>query len=216
MADGRTVDIEGTGSILNHNCSLVPGFPSALLSVSQINKFNKAISIFTSTDCKIIKLDNKIDNLLRNITTTAEQNNLVLVNGKEENGIYKCLFNDLGKNKQPKSFKLTNATDKFAGASYYTNVPSARVDSIKELVRFFHETWNHASMELMISIVKHKLIINIPETLTEKAIRKHFPNCNACPVGNLQQRPALSLPAERELTIGQEWEIDLTGPMTDE
>ena len=58
--------------------------------------------------------------------------------------------------------------------------------------------------------------MNIPEALTEKAIRKHFPNCNACPVGNLQQRPALSLPAERELEIGEEWEIDILGAMTDE
>ena len=70
-------------------------------------------------------------------------------------------------------------------------------------------------MELMISIVKHNLIINLPETLTEKAIRKHFPNCNTCPVGNLQQRPALSLPSDRELAVGEEWEIDLMGPMTD-
>ena len=149
----------------------------------------------------------------------------MLINGKEDNGIYKCYFTDFNNNKQSNFKTLTNTndnapllppTDKLAGASYYTNVPSASVDSIKELVRFFHETWNHASMELMISIVKHKLIINIPETLTEKAIRKHFRNCNACPVGNLQQRPALSLPAERELKIGQEWEIDLIGPMTDE
>ncbi len=27
----------------------------------------------------------------------------------------------------------------FAGASYYTNIPSASVNKIKELVRFFHE-----------------------------------------------------------------------------
>ena len=45
-----------------------------------------------------------------------------------------------------------------AAASYYTNAPSVGVDSVKELVRFFHETWCHASMELMILIVKNKLI----------------------------------------------------------
>ena len=163
VADGRAVDIEGTGTILNHNCSLVPKFPSSLLSVSQINKVNEAISIFTSSDCKIIKLDNSINNLLQIITTTAERNNLLLVNGIEENEIYKCLFKDLQhNNKSSKVRKLTidnnsapqqASTNKLAGASYYTNVPSASVDSIKELVRFFHEIWNHASLDLMCSIV---------------------------------------------------------------
>ncbi len=71
-------------------------------------------------------------------------------------------------------------------------------------------------MELMILIVKNKLIKNLPETLTEKAIRKHFPNCNTCPIGNLQQRPLLSIPEDREIEIGSEWEIDIFGPVTDE
>ena len=90
------------------------------------------------------------------------------------------------------------------------------VDSIKELIRFFHETWNHAPMELMIVIVKNKLIKNLPEALTEKAVKKYFPNCNACPVGNLQQRPFQSIPEDRDIEIGSEWEIDLMGPVTDE
>ena len=103
-----------------------------------------------------------------------------------------------------------------AAASYYTNVLSVGVDSIKELIRFFHETWNHASKELMILIVKHKLIKHLPEALTEKAIGKHFPNCNSCPMGNLQQRPFESIPEDRDIEVGSEWEIDLMGPVTDE
>ena len=132
---------------------------------------------------------------------------MILVNGTEVNGIYKCQIKDLAK-KDPKISNSICANERspntqgvfnLASASYYTNVPSASVDSIKELVRFFHEIWNHASMELMCSIVKNKLVLNLPETLTEKAIRKHFPNCNACPIGNLQQRPTMSLPADRYL-----------------
>ena len=67
----------------------------------------------------------------------------------------------------------------------------------------------------MILIVKNKLIQNLPEALTEKAIRKHFPNCNACPFGNLQLRPLQSIPEDREIDIGKEWEVDIMGPMTD-
>ena len=133
-----------------------------------------------------------------------------------KNGIYQVDSNELNMTLTKAKKIVASIPNYIADASYYTNVPSASVDSIKKLMRFFHEVWNHASMELMCSIVKYKLILNLPETLTEKAIRKHFPNCNACPVGNLQQRPALSLPAERELAIGEEFEIDLIGQMTDE
>ena len=83
VADGRTADIEGSGRILNHTCSLVPSFPVSLLSVSETNKYNNSISLFTSKECKIIKLDNEITSLLNKLTTTADKNNLVIVNGKE-------------------------------------------------------------------------------------------------------------------------------------
>jgi len=82
-------------------------------------------------------------------------------------------------------------------------------------VRYFYETWNHASAELMCLIVRKPLVLNLPKTLTEKAIRKHFPNCNSCPNGNLQKRPLLSLPVDRIISIGKEWEFDLIGPMTE-
>jgi len=223
VADGRTADIEGTGRILNHECSLVPSFPSYLVSVYQTNVSNKAITIFNDFECLIIKLDSDISKLLDKITAKAKSKNLILVTAKQRNGIYQCDsddINNINSSTEPIPTKTTTTVAQpslhLAGASYYTNVPSATVDSVKELVRFFHEVWNHASMELMCSIVKNNLILHLPDTLTEKAIRKHFPNCNACPVGNLQQRPTLSLPAERELKIAEEWEVDLIGPMTDE
>jgi hypothetical protein len=226
VADGRTADIEGTGNILNHKCSLVPSFSASLLSVFQTIKSNNAISIFTDKECFIIKLDKDILNIFKKLTASAKSKNLVLVNGQQINGIYTCQSSDFNKDIYSKCITTSlNNEDtsvtfppyiNLAGASYYTNVPSVSVDSIKELVRFFHETWNHASIELMCSIVKHKLILNIPTALTETVIRKHFPNCGACPIGNLQQRPALSYPTEREIQIAEEWEIDLLGPMTDE
>ena len=137
-----------------------------------------------------------------------------------------CGYDDMKKKTTSKSCNLsygnsntTVQSDKsfrVATASYYTNVPSVSVDSIKELVRFFHEVWNNASIELMCLNVKHKLVLNLPETLTEKSIRKYHPNCQSCATGNLQQRPFLSIPLERDIKIGEEWEIDALGPMTDE
>ena len=152
---------------------------------------------------------------------------MVLINGSLVNGVYVFNSNDIQKQESEKKecylvYDNTTTTAKsfgnfnLAAASYYTNVPSVGVDSVKELVRFFHETWCHASKELMILIVKNKFIKNLPEALTEKAIRKHFPNCNTCPIGNLQQRPFQSIPEDRDIEIGSEWEIDLMGPVTDE
>ena len=41
----------------------------------------------------------------------------------------------------------------------------------------------------MIHIVEKKLFDNIPTKLTAKIIRKHFPQCVACPAGNMAQKP---------------------------
>ena len=57
------------------------------------------------------------------------------------------------------------------------------------MVQFFHEAWDHPSRDLMIHTVGKKLFDNIPKKLTAKIIRKHFPQCVACPAGNMAQKP---------------------------
>ena len=59
---------------------------------------------------------------------------------------------------------------------------------LSDLVRFWHEAWNHADMETMVAIVQdptNPTFANVPKALTPKVIRKHFPTCVACPFGNL-------------------------------
>ena len=53
-----------------------------------------------------------------------------------------------------------------AGATYYQTAPSDR---------YFHESWSHCSMGLIIHILKHNVFANILSTLAEKVIRKYFP-----------------------------------------
>ena len=103
-----------------------------------------------------------------------------------------------------------------ANASYFTNVPTAKVSSAAELVRYFHEALNHASEEIMIRIVEHELIEGLPQVLTPQLIRKHFPRCDACPIGNLARRPIISNPIVRDIKIGEEWQVDMKGPWTDD
>ena len=148
-----------------------------MLSVSQTATSNNAIAVFTDSDCFIVKLNDEIKSLLTKLKKAAKSKDLILVNGKMINGIYTCNSDDLKDTNKSKECKFTYGKDNsslqtnnyidFAGASYYTNVPSASVDSIEELVRFFNEIWNHALMELMCSIVKNKLILYLPDDLTK-------------------------------------------------
>ena len=141
VADGRTAAIEGSGRILNHDCSLVPSFPASLVSVNQTYKSNNAITIINDFECLIIKLDTNISKLLQKIKTTAKSKNLILVTAKQQNGIYQVDSNELNNKIISINDEIANTKTAMlsmpsyiADASYYTNVPSASVDSIKELV----------------------------------------------------------------------------------
>ena len=72
-------------------------------------------------------------------------------------------------------------------SSYNTNVPSVKISSAAELVRYFHEALNDASEECMIRIVEHNLIDNLPKVLTTKLVHKNFQSCDSCAKGNHQQ-----------------------------
>jgi len=87
---------------------------------------------------------------------------------------------------------------------------------LNDLVRFWHETWNHADVETMVAIVTKKTYTNLPAELTAKVIRKHFPICVACPVGNLAVVPMSKKANACSADIGEEWEVDIKGPWSDE
>ena len=55
--------------------------------------------------------------------------------------------------------------NKTAFASYYN---TAEFQTDRDLVRFFHEAWDHSSRELICKIVDSKAFDNSPERLTSK------------------------------------------------
>ena len=61
----------------------------------------------------------------------------------------------------------------------------------------------------MIHIVDQKLFTNIPKDLTSTAIRKYFPHCEACPAGNMAQRPIPRTSSDREILPGEEIQVDI-------
>jgi len=147
--------------------------------------------------------------LLHDINSQYELNHTMLI--EKFNNMKNILL------KQSHVSKFTHVLPdlQFAGSSYFTNVPSVHVSNGRELVRYFHEAWDHCSEEHMCSIVKNNLIDNIPACLTVKLIHKYFPQCDDCPTGNLQKRAFIPDPVDRALEIGDEFELDIHGPITD-
>ena len=50
----------------------------------------------------------------------------------------------------------------------------------------------------------------IPDSLTERVVRKHFPHCEACPAANMAQQPMPGSNTEiKDLIPGDELQIDI-------
>ena len=92
------------------------------------------------------------------------------------------------------------------GAYYHL---TAELPRLKDLVRFFHEAWDHPSRELMCKIVDNKMFTSLPKELTSKVIRKFYPQCEACPAGNMAQRPIPREASDREFVPGEEFVVDI-------
>ena len=93
-----------------------------------------------------------------------------------------------------------------AMASYYS---TAEFQTDRDLVRFFHEAWDHPSRELMCKIVDSKAFENLPKRLTSKRIRKLFPQCEACPAGSMAQQPIPTTASDRVIVAGEEFQLDI-------
>jgi hypothetical protein len=183
-------EIAGTAVVHGLDSFFVPSFEDSLLSVSQYTACNNACALFFCDSMIGITLTPAIRQLLDNACTLARQRNLITLSGVVSNGLY----------------TMTPSPSLYAGASFYA---TAELSSLASLVRFFHETWNHASEDLMVAIVQHNIFTNIPPALTTSAIRKYFPLCPTCPLGNLARIPPPPSSTEsRILSPGEEIVMD--------
>ena len=76
------------------------------------------------------------------------------------------------------------------------------------IVRFFHEAWDHQLHKLICWIVNGKVFTNIPKELTAKVTRKHFPQCEAYPAGDMAQRDIPRTASYRAIQPGEEYQGD--------
>jgi len=190
VATGALAEITGTAVVHGLDSLFVPSFEDSLLSVSQYTACHNACALFFCDSMIGITLTPAIKQLINDACTLARQRNLITLSGVVSNGLY----------------TMTPSKSLYAGASFYA---TAELSSLASLVRFFHEAWNHASEDLMVAIVQHNIFTNIPPALTTSAIRKYFPLCPTCPIGNLARIPPPPSSSEsRVLSPGEEIVMD--------
>ena len=195
-ANGDIIPIVGQGSILTMPADYVPSFVDSLLSVSQVTKLRNSCFIFLKDVAINVCLNPSIVNLLNQIHTLAVEQNLVL-----------CTANLTSDNLYSVNTKNTPTSKLMANATYYN---TAQLDTVADVVRYFHESWSHCSMDLMIHIIKNNVFTNIPSILTEKAIRKYFPICPSCSAGNMTRKSyATESILQRDLLPGEELIMDI-------
>ena len=205
-ANGEVSPIVGTGSLVVDG-DFVPNFENSLVSVSQLCREKDASCIFDDIEMHGIRRTPYVISALNKIKNHAFENNLICISAKQREGLYTTSMDTLRKN----NFIVA---ENHAGAAFYA---TAEFPDLKQLVRFFHESWRHADADLMCSIVHNNSFDNLPKQLTERAIRKHFPHCESCAFGNMARKALVQkgIPKEREIfEIGEAWEVDLKGPWT--
>jgi hypothetical protein len=217
IANGEKLPVKGKGLFMGMTADYVPLLNNTLISISKLTKQSNQLAIFDENEMVCIKRSDEINNLIDKLLLVAKQNNLVTIKAKQSNGLYKSTFQNLStvnNDLQVQMMKKHNSDDCcVTNAAYYQ---TAVLKNQTEIVKFFHESWNHASMETMIQMVKNNMLNNIPRDLTEATIRKYFPQCTACPIGNMSKRPMLT---EKETSyvyeLGEQMIMDVKGPYTD-
>jgi hypothetical protein len=82
-------------------------------------------------------------------------------------------------------------------------VNTTKINSISELIHYFHDVFNHPSLDLMVSMANNPSLIGLPAQFTPANVRQFFPHaCTACALGNLTQKP-LNHSLSRKLPILQ-------------
>lgn len=220
VANGSSVPIHGQGLLVDIPCEFVPAFDNSLIGVSNICSIGN-ICLFDSNKMLAIKTDSPVITQQYNqLIATAATNNLISITAENQDGVYKTNYRSILKHRcadgNCSGSRGTNQGVPLCQlvANSVVRYNSMAFKTVPELVEFFHHAWNHASPKKMIAVVKKKTFVGLPEALTAEAIRRHFPQCSACVHASLSRKP---LPHEStsKYEVGEAWEIDAKGPITD-
>ena len=234
-ADKTVMEITGDGIILGCAGVMCDAASHSLVSLSQFTKTHYAVVISDSVGAIACKRDEYFDTVSNELKRHCFDKQHVLFNSHiNSDSLYEITthrvpvvnapISDMSTPvKDMSAAKVTEATLDWLpdeatverhevaveaytfGSHYFT----AECQTLRDLVRFFHEAWDHPSKDLMCKIIDQKMFSNIPDKLTAKVVRKHFPHCEACPAGNMAQNPIPREASDREFVAGEELMIDI-------
>ena len=196
LANSNPSPVTGTGQIGNFNAVLAPSFAKSLVPGK----------VLTDSSIVILKKDEMF--LLSDSTqTTSDVCNIISNDVKfrtpfvvrRENGLY-------GLSKADFTRLTTLRTDNlYSNSTYFTS----NLGKLKDLVRYFHEAWNHASKKDMLSILDNHLFANFPKELTREVVLKYFDDfCHGCKLATIREKPKPSV-SFTEYQIGQCCVLDI-------
>jgi hypothetical protein len=209
-ATGVSASLSKGGQFFDKPALYAPSFSHSLLGISTICDDDSAC-IFTRDKMYGISMkQGTLKSDLSALLSNAHYLKSIHYLGHKHNGLYRTSFKELH-SLRDHTIPISSMQGLIlkANASYYHTVHTS---SLAELVQFWHEALGHPSMEVMIDIITSGTYYNLPKELTSKVIRKHFPLCAECPLGNLARTPLPLKSTPRNIAMGEEFQVDLEGP----
>jgi hypothetical protein len=139
-ANGQIIPIIGQGSVLHIPADYVLTFVDSLLSVSQVINLNDGCFIFLKDKTLNVCLNPSIIKLLSQIHSLAVEEHLILYTAN----ITKYNF-----------YAVNTHTDHTIPSTYYQ---TAKFYTVPDIVQYFHQACSHCSPDLMIHIIKNKIL----------------------------------------------------------
>jgi len=204
VGNGHPCDIKGVGTIGVGYGTLaadyVPDFEQSLLGVSVLTQPSCGstvhnVAIFEHDRMRLLAITPE----LRTILDSAYASFPPLLEAVNADGLYETI--------------LPSHKQAYAGYRY----KSAHFPDLPSLVTFLHRAWGHPNLEQMIAIMRSNHTGDLPDGLTEAAVRKYYPNpCAECVIGTMAQKPLPGASATEATKPGDIVQLDIKGPIMDD
>jgi len=182
IADGAPVEIPGVGLVGACHGRYIPKFDRTLVPAGVITE--NSIMIVDGNGMNIIPSTPSTVEGVRSLITESPTSLSMFI--PVVNGLFPISKSQLARITMSgeERARLLSLVEHSAHSSYFT----VKLDSIGETVRFWHETWKHASKKDMIRIIANQMFADIPKELTITAVNKHFDDhCLGCKKATLRE-----------------------------
>lgn len=177
MANSDSAPTTGQGSVGDYVGLHAPGFTQALVPGTVLT--DQSIVVLRDSNMHLLSLSQDTVHCIDSIINTDATHRLPFAIPRS-NGLY-----GLSKDEFVRLTNLRSELPLTANSSYFTT----DLGRLGDLVRYFHESWNHASKVDMLAIVDNNIFSNIPKSLTREVILKYFDDyCFGCKMATLREK----------------------------